>query len=206
MEKMRYYALWLALACIIIFVLQLIIPIFTDALVLNQLSWHEPYRFITSIFLHGSLQHLILNLFALILFGLILEKLVGGKRFLLVFFASGIIANLIAVNFYNSSLGVSGAIYGIIGCLALLRPLMVVWAFGMPMPMFIAAILWAALDIIGIFYPTGTGNIAHLTGLGVGLILGAFFRIFHTKKSVLRYGIQLDENAIRDWEKRHIER
>jgi len=88
--------------------------------------YYEIWRFVSAIFLHDGIIHLIYNLFALALFGFILEKLIGSKRFLIVFFASGIIANLIAVNFYNSSLGVSGAIYGILGCLVILKPLMMI--------------------------------------------------------------------------------
>ena len=122
----KYFALWLSVICVLIFILQLAFSGFTDALVLNQSSWLEPWRFVSSIFLHGSPLHLIFNLFALILFGLILEKLIGSNKFLVVFFASGIIANLIAVNFYPSSLGASGAVYGILGALTILRPKMVV--------------------------------------------------------------------------------
>ena len=57
------------------------------------------------------------------------------------FFISGILANLISVNFYNSSLGASGAIFGVIGALVVVRPWMFVWAFGLPLPMIVAGIL-----------------------------------------------------------------
>jgi len=136
---------------ILIFIFQIFISGFTDFFVLNGDAWTQPWRFLTAVFLHGGIAHLLYNLFALALFGSILEKLVGGKRFIRVFFISGILANLISVNFYNSSLGASGAIFGIIGALVIVRPWMFVWAFGLPLPMIVAGTIWAVGDVIGIF-------------------------------------------------------
>jgi len=198
---MKFYSLWLCLICIIVFMLQLLIPGFTDLFVLNQASYIEIWRFVSSIFLHGSLPHLLYNIFALALFGIILEKLIGSNRFLLVFFASGIIANVIAVNFYNSSLGASGAIYGILGCLAVIRPLMMIWAFGFPMPMFIAAILWVGAGVLGVFMPSNIGDIAHLSGIGVGFLAGLLLREWRTAKKEL---IRFPERYMRKWENEHM--
>jgi len=97
---------------------------------------------------------------------------------------SGIIANIVSVNFHESSLGASGAIMGIIGCLTIIKPLMMVWAFGLIMPMFIAAALWITGDVLGslgAFGETSIGNIAHLSGIAVGLVLGIFLRIFRKR-------------------------
>ena len=135
--KNKFYALKLALACIFVFILQTAIKGVTEQFVLNENSFIQPWRFLTAIFLHGGLLHLLYNMFALVLFGLFLEGLIGGRKFLLVFFVSGILANIISVFFYPSSLGASGAISGIIGALIIVRPMLVVWAFGLPMPIFI---------------------------------------------------------------------
>ncbi len=205
MPKIKFYALWLCLICIIIFILQISFGWFTDIFVLNQQSYTEIWRFFTSIFLHGSFVHLIYNLFALALFGLILEKLIGSRKFLLVFFASGILANLIAANFYDSSLGASGAIYGILGCLAVLRPLMMIWAFGFPMPMFIAAILWVAGGVLGVFMPSNIGDIAHLSGIAAGFIIGLIFRLTRKKEKLSysnSYRIEIPDSYMRSWEDR----
>jgi hypothetical protein len=193
----KFFTLWLALIIIAVFILDLIVPI-KEALLLNQLSFQQPWRFLTSIFLHGSPTHLIFNLFALILFGLILEKFIGSRNFLLVFFISGILANIISINFYPRSLGASGAIFGIIGCLTILKPLMTVFAFSLPMPLFVASILWVLANIFGIFNPSGVGNIAHLSGLAVGLIFGIMFR--QKKPLEDNYKIELPERQIRMWE------
>ena len=204
MAKFKFVALWLAAACIIMFILQLIIPNFTESLLLNQQSFIQPWRFITAIFLHGSVTHLLYNLFALVLFGLILESIVGSNRFLVVFFAGGIIANLVSVNFYSSSLGASGAIFGIIGAVAVLKPLMTVWAFSLPMPMFVAAILWVIGDMLGIFMPSDTANIAHLSGIAVGLILGLAFRLAIKFPKSEEHKIRIPESRMREWEDEYV--
>lgn len=201
---MKYYALFIALFCIFLFILQVIIPGLTDALVLNKNALSEPWRFISAIFIHGSVVHLISNLFALILFGLILESIIKSSRFFAVFLVSGIIANLIAFNFYPSSLGASGAIFGIIGCLVILRPGMTVWAFSLPMPLFIAALLWMIGDLLGVFFPDSIGHIAHLSGLFIGLIFGTYFRARKYAKQARqkKTRIRIPEPYMQEWENR----
>ena len=206
-KQFKFYFLWLALICVIMFILQTYIPIFTDFFVLNAkaLFGFQIWRFISAIFLHGSIIHLAYNMFALLFFGMLLEKLVGSKRFLIIFFASGILANIISVNFYPSSLGASGAIMGIIGAMAILKPMMMVWAFGLIMPMFIAAILWIIGDILGIFFPSGIGNIAHLSGLGVGVLIAIYYRFFVKKKKPSNK-LVLPERYIQIWEDENMKR
>jgi membrane associated rhomboid family serine protease len=128
----------------------------------------------------------------------------GHKKFLIVFFASGILANIISMPFYNLSLGASGAIFGVIGALIIVRPTLSVFAFGMPMPMFLAGILWGIGDLLGaVSFLSGnpinnTGNIAHLSGMAIGLILGLLFKKPQLKNN--HHNIQLDEDSIRRWE------
>lgn len=200
--RFKYYALKIVFVCVIIFFFQIIFLGFTDLFVLNELSFTQPWRFVTSIFLHGDIGHLLYNMFALALFGSMLEGMINGRRFLIVYFASGIFANLISINFYNSSLGASGAIYGIIGALVIVRPLLMVWAFGFPMPMILAGLLWAAGDAIGLFIPSNVGHIAHLTGMAMGLILGIVFRGYYNRNQAKKsYGaITVNESKMRQWE------
>ena len=196
---MKFYTFWIALAVIIIFMLQSFISGFTELFILNELSWVQPWRFLTSIFLHGSATHLLSNLFALLFFGLILEKTIGSNRFLGVYLISGVLANVVAINFYTSSLGASGAIMGIIGTLAIIKPAMMVWAFGMVVPMAVAAVIWVAVDAFGLFIPSNVGHIAHLSGIAFGIIFGILFRISHKKKEK-RHTIEVPEHLLRRWE------
>ncbi len=160
----------------ILFLTQLLISGFTELFLLNSSSYLQIWRFVTAIFLHGGLAHLLYNIFALALFGSMLERLIGSTRFLMVFFVTGVLANIVSVNFYDSSLGASGAIFGVIGALIVIRPLMFIFAFGFPMPLFIAGIIWAAGDLIGLFVPSNVANLAHLSGMFFGLILGFIYR------------------------------
>ena len=205
MEKFKFYSVKLCGLIILIFILQFFIRDFTEAFLLNENSWIEIWRFLTAIFLHGGTMHLLYNLFALILFGSILESLVGGKRFLYVFFTTGILANLAAVNFNPASLGASGAIFGIIGALIMIRPTLVVWAFGLPMPIFIAGILWAVGDAVGLFIPSNVGNAAHLSGMLFGLLLGIFFKKeFGKRRKIKREKNVVRDEEIRSWEERYM--
>lgn len=201
MPKVRYLTIWLALIMIAVFVLQSIFPAFESAFVLDKSAvWHlEIWRFVTSIFLHGSIIHLLSNLFALLLFGIILEKFIGSNKFLLVFFVSGILANVVAWSFYPQSLGASGAIMGIIGTLAIVRPMMTVWAFGVIMPMAVAAVVWVFVDAIGVFIPDNTGHIAHLSGIFFGILFGLIFWANREQRKK-RHSIEIPEHLLRKWE------
>jgi uncharacterized protein len=207
----QYYFLWICLICIIVFLLELWIPGFADLLLLNKgaLYNHEYWRYVTAIFLHLNLLHLLYNLIGIFFFGWALEKFIGSKRFLVVFLGTGIIANMVAVNFYDASLGASGAIFGVIGCLTILRPLMFTFAFGLVLPVFVAAIIWVVGDMIGALYgSSGVGNIAHLSGVLVGVIIGLFFRIFMRKefKRIKKKKFYFPESIIRKWEDAHMKR
>ena len=63
MEKFRFYTLWLTIICVIMFVIQVIFPGFTEMFVLNNsvINNIEIWRLLTSIFLHGSIEHLFSN-------------------------------------------------------------------------------------------------------------------------------------------------
>jgi len=189
--------------CIIVFAIQAIFPVFTEYISLEQKSWFQLWRFFTALFAHGSLSHLLYNILALALFGSILESIIGERRLLVIFLFTGMAANVVSIFVYPSSLGASGAIFGIIGTLVMLRPGMSVFAFGLPMPMFIAAILWAVGDIIGLFIPSNIANMAHLVGLAFGLVLGAILRQPNQNK-VKRQKVVIDEDSMVEWETNYL--
>ena len=54
-----------------------------------------PYQFVTYMFMHSGFPHLFFNMFALYMFGALLERLWGGKRFLIYYFVAGIGAGLL---------------------------------------------------------------------------------------------------------------
>lgn len=208
--KIQFYSLKLSLILLAVFLAQLLSRQITDAIVLDRNSFAQPWRFLTAVFAHANLLHLVLNLFALLLFGTILEGTIGSKRFLIVFISSGIFANLVAVNFYPRSLGASGAIFGVIASLAVLRPNLVVWAFGVPMPLFLAATLWIAGDLLGAYgYLIGnpinnTGNIAHLSGTIVGFAYAFAVKKKFRRQARRRARFDIPEEIARAWEERYV--
>ncbi len=185
MENNRYFVVWFSLVLIGVFITQLLISNFTSAFSLDQNSLLEPWRFITAIFLHGSLLHLSFNLFALLFFGFISERLIGSKKFFWFFLICGVFANIISFSFYPSSLGASGAIMGLIGLVAVLRPMMAVWAFGLILPMFAVAIIWIGASILGIFGlgDNNIGYLAHLSGIFLGILYGFLIRVNNKDKN-----------------------
>jgi len=131
------------------------------------------YRLITCIFLHFGIDHLMNNMVMLGALGWNLEKEIGSFKFLLIYFVSGIGANLIslAMDFYTGNLavsaGASGAIFGLLGAL--------LWVVirnrgkagrltGRGMPFMVLLSLYFG------FTSTGVDNAAHVGGLICGFL------------------------------------
>jgi membrane associated rhomboid family serine protease len=140
--------------------------------------------YLTSIFLHASLEHILINMAVLFLFGTYLERMVGSKRFLLIFILAGIIGNIgyliTSVNPMTPSVGASGAIYGVMGTIAVLDPFLIVYiGFIVPLPMIVAVPAYALLDLLGLFTPDTVAHGAHLGGLVIGVIYGFYLKHLH---------------------------
>ncbi len=76
------------------------------------------WRFITPIFLHFGLMHLIMNMFSLYVLGPAVETLFGKLRFFIIFMLSGMIGVMASFAFIDGvSAGASGAIFGLLGAL-----------------------------------------------------------------------------------------
>lgn len=175
MAEFRGYVFILIAINIGMFVMQSVFPWITSEFVLvssDVLS--RPWILVTSMFLHGDALHLIFNMLALALFGIFLEKFIGSEKFLMAYFLTGIVAGVGSTFFYASVLGASGAIFGVQGYLAAIRPKLMMWVFGVPMPMFVAVILWSAFNFAGLFFPAGIAFASHLFGLFFGIILGLY--------------------------------
>jgi len=71
----------------------------SDYLGLHYFAAHrfQPYQFITYMFMHGSFSHIFFNMFALWMFGSVLEQAWGPKKFLIYYMVTGIGAGLIQV-------------------------------------------------------------------------------------------------------------
>ena len=198
----KFWSIRFIAFCIAVFVFQMAFPITEMFALISENVLFAPWTLVTSVFLHGSVEHLLYNMFALGLFGYILESIVGSRRFLILFFSGGIFASIGAAIFYSAALGASGAIFSVMGALTVLRPRMVVWVGGIPMPMFFAAIIWAAIDLVGMFAPGETANAAHL----FGLVFGIAYALLMLKQFRERRGpvlkSDISEKEIDEWERR----
>jgi membrane associated rhomboid family serine protease len=170
---------------VILFIVQIAFNGFTEIFMLVSGDiFTRPWILVTSMFLHGSPGHLIFNMYALLLFGTLIEQKIGTKRFLMIYFASGILASLGFAFFYEvllktsaSAVGASGGMMGILGITIMLLPnLRVLLFFVIPMSMRTAGILFAIIDLLGIFGigVPGIANSAHLVGLACGVGYGVY--------------------------------
>ncbi len=209
-EKYGWYSIKLGIIIFLVFILSEFIPdfIFSNFAMISSEAFTKPWMFVTHMFLHNGYLHLIYNLIALLLFGSILEKVIGSKNFLMVFFVSGIVAASATIFFYNAAVGASGAIFGVMGTLAVLRPKMVIWVYMIPMYMVIAVGIWAAIDMFGLLYQIPGDNIAHaahLFGMAYGIIYGLYIRNKYSepKQKEVKYEIVSDAE-LDQWERRYM--
>lgn len=135
----------------------------------------EVWRLFTSLFLHGGLLHITLNMIALYQAGALAERLFGLRRFVLLYFICGLVASVASVWWRPSglSVGASGAIFGIFG--GLLSSVLVT-RHVLPEALY-RRLRRALLTFIGYslaagFLIPGIDNAAHVGGLVAGLVLG----------------------------------
>ncbi len=169
-----YATISVAALCGLVFLLQQFWyhQVFSSLALVSSEVWSRPWTLISYTLVHADILHLGYNMFALLLFGSILESVIGSRKFLVIYLLSGLAAGIAGVFLYTATVGASGAVFGVMGCLALLRPRLVVWVMGAPMPMIIGAAVWILIDFIGIIAPDNVAHEAHLFGIGVGIIAG----------------------------------
>jgi membrane associated rhomboid family serine protease len=129
----------------------------------------QPWRLITAIFLHGSILHIVFNMWVLMDIGPMVEELYGSARYLFLFVASGIAGYVLSSQVGNISVGASGSLLGLIGVLLAattgrkslaaqsLRSALIRWLI--------------YIGVLGLIMRS-TDNFAHLGGLAAGYLLG----------------------------------
>ena len=138
-----------------------------------------PWQVVSYAFLHANLMHLAFNMFGLWMFGRELEALLGGRRFMQLYFAS--VLSAAAMQLLVDSMtggvfptvGASGGIFGLLLAYGLFFPNRMVMLLipPIPMPARVFVVLYAGLELfLGV---TGTeAGVAHFAHLG-GMI-GAY--------------------------------
>jgi len=143
------------------------------------------WQLLTYQFMHGGLLHLLLNCWAIYVFGREVEEALGRKSFLTLYFTSGVIGGLFQVlaevllpgMFSAQVVGASAGAFGLVAAFAVLypeRPLMLLLFFIIPVNMRAKFLLLfsALLAVFGIVFPAD--NIAHAAHLG-GMLTGILF-------------------------------
>lgn len=136
----------------------------------------EYYRLVTAMFMHFGIHHLVNNMLVLFVLGDNLERALGRVKYLIFYLACGIGANLVSLYFYwiteanVVSAGASGAVFGVVGGLiyAVLRNKGRLEDLSSRQ-----LILMAVFSLYLGFTNTGTNNTAHMSGIILGLLMGA---------------------------------
>jgi membrane associated rhomboid family serine protease len=130
--------------------------------------------------LHRGVWHLLVNMFTLWMFGVTLEKDWGTRRFLKYYFICGIGAGLCDVtvnallgNWNTSTIGASGAIYGLLLAFGVMYPdTTILFSFLFPIKAEYFVMIYGAIELLAALGTrnTGVSNIAHLGGMAFGFM------------------------------------
>lgn len=194
------------------------------------------YQLFTYMFAHWGFSHIFFNMFALWMFGCIVERTWGPKKFLTYYIVCGVGAGLFQelAQFYFiaseqlphftlaqtmkvananaaflnlwTTVGASGAVYGILLAFGMLYPEERIFIFPLPVPIkakwFVMG--YAAIELFMAYSSTGDG-VAHLAHLG-GMVFGFFLIRYWRRHPDIRYsrrsGQQFFDSMRASWERR----
>ncbi|MCR4854303.1 MAG: rhomboid family intramembrane serine protease [Prevotella sp.] len=198
------------------------------------------YQLFTYMFMHGGLEHIFFNMFALWMFGCVVENVWGPRKFLFFYLVCGIGAGLTQeiaqfITFYidvnaqfpgssftdvmtighNSAsvlnawttVGASGAIYGILLAFGMIFPEERIFIFPLPIPIKAKwfVIIYAVLELFMALNQKGDGvaHVAHLGGMLFGFLLIRYWK-HHPGNSNFGQvrGQQFFEGMKKNWERR----
>ena len=173
----------------------------------------HPYQLLTYMFMHGNFAHLFFNMFALWMFGNTLENIWGPKRFLFYYVLCGLGAGLMQegvqyieyvttlsgyqnVNVqgsiipmseylnYMTTVGASGAIYGLLLAFGMMFPDSLIYLyFAIPIKAKWFVIGYAVIELMSGVFSSGD-HVAHFAHLG-GMLVGLIIILIWKKKGIL---------------------
>jgi rhomboid protease GluP len=135
----------------------------------------QAWRLLSSVFLHGNVFHLVINMAALISAGLIVERIYGHRLFGLIYFGSGIVGSALSLHFASQTtvaVGASGAIFGVTGAL-----FVAIFQHRKSLPKSFSKQIIASLSffitysLVQSFTKDGIDTAAHIGGLVAGSML-----------------------------------
>ena len=146
----------------------------------SQISNGEYWRFLSSMFLHGGIMHLLMNLMVLGIAGFICENIFGTVKFTIIYFLSGIIAGISSLLWHDGNVilvGASGAIFGLIGSIAM--ALILRNNFKENKVALLIIVIYFVLNIFFGFI-SNSDNAAHISGFICGMLISLLFYAFES--------------------------
>mgnify|MGYP000930051729 CR=1 FL=1 len=181
-----------------------------------QSSYFRPWQIVTHMFMHGSVPHLLMNMFALWMFGSTLENYWGPKRFLIYYMVTGLGAAVLHmfVNYIEIShllnsastlidnadimtalrtkinmptVGASGAVFGILLAFGMTFPNSIIYVyFALPIKAKYFVILYGLFELYSGIQNNPADNIAHFAHLG-GMLFGFILIRYWNRNRFRRY-------------------
>lgn len=186
MQKRSIFTYVIVTLCVLMYFLTLMVSNFSMETLLNGftvdvlirmgannallLKNYEVWRLFTYMFLHGSLIHLLVNMYSLLIVGRQIESFFGKWKFIIIYLISGITGGLLsaAINGTVTSVGASGAIFGLLGAMLYFGFHFRTY-FGQSLNMKIIPVIAVNL-VIGFMLPN-IDNWCHLGGLAGGFLV-----------------------------------
>jgi membrane associated rhomboid family serine protease len=142
------------------------------------------WQFVSYMFTHGGISHLLFNMLALFIFGTQVERRMGSREFLLYYMATGILAGVFSfvVYWFTGSyrvflLGASGAVFAVQLAYAVLFPDAMVFLWGiLPLRAPVMVLGFTAVELFSQVFGRGNGvaHLTHLAGFAFGWV---YFRV-----------------------------
>ncbi len=145
------------------------------------------WQFFTYMFLHGDIVHIMINMFVLFIFGVMVERTLGWKKYLILYIVSGVGSSLLYLMLtglsYTPMLGASGAVFAVLTAYGFLFPRNIIFVPpGIPLPARFAVVFFAGFELfLGLTgLQPGIANFGHIGGIVTGAILMFYWK--HTER------------------------
>lgn len=141
----------------------------------------EAWRLVTAMFLHGGITHILFNMYSLYILGTQIEVIFGKVKYLIIYFISGIAANILSCIIAPNtlSIGASGAIFGLLGALA---SVIFINRKRMSKGAVTNLIVVILLNVYIGFTGQSIDNAAHIGGLVAGILVSFIIIFIYNKR------------------------
>ncbi len=138
------------------------------------------WQFVTYMFVHGGITHILFNMLGLFFFGSVLERRLGSNEFLMFYLVSGVLAGVFSFILYWLSgstrvflLGASGAVYAVLLAYATYFPDSRIYIMGiLPVRAPVLVLGFTAIALFSQVFSVSSGvaHLTHLAGFGVAFL------------------------------------